>query len=177
MKIKFKGVPGEQHESVFMYGHTFKKGEAVEVTDPVAQRKLANHPHFEADGEVPPVDDRNLRTYVNTVMEAGLNTLQRAATQTAQQTNEAPPPAPEPPTPPALRSALEYQAMETSGKAPEVPKTAEQLRAELEQAEKAEKEAGDANPDAERARSAGAAKDQGPGPARGGDRGRSGSSR
>lgn len=152
MKVTFKGVPGEKHESVFMYGQNFKQGEAVEVTDPVAQRKLARHPHFETDGDAPVVDDANLRTYVNTVMEAGLTTLQRQAVQDGQQApREEPPPPPATATPRPVRSAAEYQAMETSGAAPVVPKTAEQLRAELEQAEQAEKGAADANADAERA--------------------------
>jgi hypothetical protein len=178
MKVTFKGVPGEQHESVYMYGHTFKKGEAVEVTDPMAQRKLANHPHFEADGEAPAVDDANLRAYVSTVMTAGQQALQRQATQQAQQNPPEPAPTPaQPPAPPALRSATEYQAMELSGRAPVVPKTAEQLRAELEQAEQTEKENADANADAQRAGDSDSAQAARAGSAGSGHAGRSGKGR
>jgi hypothetical protein len=175
MKVTFKGIPGEPNvKSLHMYGQNFPQGEAVEVTNPQAQRKLAAHPHFEADGEVPAVDDANLRTYVNTVMDAGLTTLHRAAEQKAQQkAAEAPPTPPEPPTPPALRSAQEYQTMELSGKAPVAPKTADELRAELEkaeEAEKAEKETTDANAHAQRAGHARAAQAEGAGPKPGGKR-------
>jgi type IV secretory pathway VirB10-like protein len=179
MKVTFKGIPGEPGvKSLHMYGQNFPLGEAVEVTDPHAQRKLAAHPHFEADGEVPAVDDANLRTYVNTVMDAGLTTLHRAAEQKAQQkAAEAPPTPPEPPTPPALRSAAEYQAMELSGKAPVAPKTADELRAELEKAEQAEKEATDANADAQRAGRARAAQAEGAGPKADSQRGQAGKGR
>lgn len=149
MKATFKGVPGEKHDSIYMYGQNFPLNEAVEVNDPRAARKLASHPHFETDGDVPVLDDANVRTYVNTVMEAGLTTLQRTATQAAQQTApESPPAPPATATPKPARSATEYQAMEMSGRAPEIPKTAEQLRAELEQAEQAEKETTDGDRDA-----------------------------
>jgi hypothetical protein len=46
MKITFTGVPGEEHDEIHAYGYTFKKGEAVDVTDKLAQTKLAGHPHF-----------------------------------------------------------------------------------------------------------------------------------
>jgi hypothetical protein len=179
MKVTFKGIPGEPGvKSLHMYGQNFPLGEAVEVTNPQAQRKLANHPHFDADGEAPPVDDANLRTYVNTVMDAGLTTLQSAAAQTAQQTATEPAPTPaEAPTPPALRSATEYQAMELSGRAPVAPKTAEELRAELEKAEQAEKETADANADAQRAGRARAAQAEGAGPKADSQRGQAGKGR
>lgn len=178
MKVTFKGVPGEKHESVYMYGQNFKQGEAVEVTDPVAQRKLARHPHFETDGDAPVVDDANLRTYVNTVMEAGLTTLQRQAVQDGQQApREEPPAPPATATPLPVRSAAEYQAMETSGRAPVVPKTAEQLRAELEEAEKAEKEGTDGTADAQRAGREDSAQAEGAGSAGARGAGRSGKGR
>lgn len=48
MKIKFIGVPGEDHASISQYGYTFPLGEPVEVESDVAVRKLSNHPHFVA---------------------------------------------------------------------------------------------------------------------------------
>ncbi len=54
MKIKFIGVPDEDHEAINMYGLHFPKGKFVEVDDKYAQYKLSNHPHFEvAKGEPP----------------------------------------------------------------------------------------------------------------------------
>lgn len=53
MKITFKGVPGEDHRSITMYGIVFPLGQAVEVDharNAMAVRKLSNHPHFEAEG-------------------------------------------------------------------------------------------------------------------------------
>lgn len=47
MKIKFIGVPGEEHSSINMYDQTFPLGRYVEVKEPVAMRKLGNHPHFQ----------------------------------------------------------------------------------------------------------------------------------
>lgn len=50
MKATFKGVPGEQHASVHMYGQDFPLGQAVEINNPQGRKKLANHPHFEVEG-------------------------------------------------------------------------------------------------------------------------------
>jgi hypothetical protein len=52
MKITFIGVPGEHHDSVSMYGHTFHLGRALDVTEPLVIRKLKNHPHFAAVDDV-----------------------------------------------------------------------------------------------------------------------------
>lgn len=52
MKITFTGVPGEDIEDITVYGYTFHKGKAVDVTDRLAQTKLSNHPHFKG-GDAP----------------------------------------------------------------------------------------------------------------------------
>lgn len=49
MKFTFIGVPGESHKTIHMYGTDMPLGEPVEVSA-VAARKLANHPHFMAEG-------------------------------------------------------------------------------------------------------------------------------
>lgn len=51
MKATFIGVPGEQHDSILMYGQVFPLGEAVTVTSELGMRKLAKHPHFEAKAD------------------------------------------------------------------------------------------------------------------------------
>jgi type IV secretory pathway VirB10-like protein len=171
MKVTFKGIPGEPDvKTLHMYGQNFERGKAVEVTDPRAQRKLAAHPHFEADGPPDMPNDAAIRGYVSSVMEAGLDAIKSTNAQAQQAQQEAPPPPPEPPTPPALRSAQEYQDMELSGKAPIAPETAEDLRAKLEKAEEAEKESTDANAHAQRSGRAGAAQAEGAGPKPGGKR-------
>lgn len=52
MKVKFKGAPGEDLKSITMYGTEFATGKSVDVSKMPhnLQRKLANHPHFEASG-------------------------------------------------------------------------------------------------------------------------------
>ena len=55
MKIKFTGVPGEEHEKLSMFGKEFWINKWVEVKDAYAQRVLSNHPHFECQGK--PVDN------------------------------------------------------------------------------------------------------------------------
>lgn len=47
MKIKFIGVPGEEHSSIRMYDQSFALGRYVEVKDAFAAKKLSNHPHFQ----------------------------------------------------------------------------------------------------------------------------------
>lgn len=47
MKFTFIGVPGEQHESLSMFGATFPLGESVEIEGDRAIAKLKAHPHFE----------------------------------------------------------------------------------------------------------------------------------
>jgi hypothetical protein len=53
MKVKFKGAPGEDLKSITMYGLEFGTGKSVDVSSlpRSQQRKLANHPHFEASGK------------------------------------------------------------------------------------------------------------------------------
>lgn len=51
-KIKFLGVPGEDHKSISQYGYQFPLGKAVTVDDPFAVRKLKTHPHFGVDDAV-----------------------------------------------------------------------------------------------------------------------------
>ena len=46
MLIKFIGVPGEEHDTIHMYGQDFPLGKPVEVTDPEAVKRLSRHPHF-----------------------------------------------------------------------------------------------------------------------------------
>lgn len=51
MKATFIGVPGEQHDSIYMYGQVFPLGKAVHVDNPLGQRKLSKHPHFTSTEE------------------------------------------------------------------------------------------------------------------------------
>jgi len=49
----FVGQEGEKEpESITMYGKTFKRGEAVEVQDEAAAKKLANNPEFKEAGGI-----------------------------------------------------------------------------------------------------------------------------
>lgn len=48
MKFTFNGEEAVTH----IYGLTFPKGEAVEVTDPFVMRKLSNHPQFVGEGDL-----------------------------------------------------------------------------------------------------------------------------
>lgn len=64
MQAKFIGVPGEPaHQELVMYGQVFPLGEWVEVMYAQGKRKLANHPHFEAqmgpEDEVTDVEVKN----------------------------------------------------------------------------------------------------------------------
>lgn len=63
MKIKFKGVPGEEHRSIPSYGYTFPLDKWVDVTNPEAIRKLKSHPHFEAKDDVTDVPHREVHDY------------------------------------------------------------------------------------------------------------------
>lgn len=166
MKATFKGIPNEPDvESVYMYGQTFRKGEAVEVTDPTARRKLANHAHFDAEvsDEDRKIDEQVKRDFAAAatagLMEAQADAIRRqAATAPAE-----PPPTPqEPPAPPALKSATDYQQrVEMGGGLPPQLSEAE-LRAQLAQREEQAaqaKETSDGN--AERAGDADSSADQG----------------
>lgn len=62
MQFIFKGVPGERHESINMYGTVFPLGEPVEMADSKFAAKLANHPHFEAVIETKVYDDDTAAT-------------------------------------------------------------------------------------------------------------------
>lgn len=46
MQFIFKGVPGESHDSLNMYGVEFPLGVPVNIDGEKAASKLANHPHF-----------------------------------------------------------------------------------------------------------------------------------
>lgn len=48
MQFVFKGVPGESHASINMYGTVFPLGDPTNIEGDKFVRKLANHPHFEA---------------------------------------------------------------------------------------------------------------------------------
>lgn len=47
MQFVFKGVPGESHASVNMYGTEFALGVPTDIGDAKFIAKLAIHPHFE----------------------------------------------------------------------------------------------------------------------------------
>jgi hypothetical protein len=51
-KIKFVGVPGEDLDTISMYGQDFPRGKAVDAKglSQTQVRKLASHPHFEVTG-------------------------------------------------------------------------------------------------------------------------------
>lgn len=151
MKVKFTGVPGEKHESVFMYGQTFPLNEEVDVTNPIAVSKLRNHPHFEStpSEEDKQLDEQVRREYAAAaqagLMEAQGNAIRRQAGPAA---------APAPTAPPAepnlrpLRSATEYQqVVEGAGVGTDL-RTA--LRPEEQQANTDAKETSDGTADGQR---------------------------
>lgn len=62
MQFVFKGVPGESHASLTMYGVDFPLGEPVNIEGDKIVGKLANHPHFEAVAETKTYDDGTTAT-------------------------------------------------------------------------------------------------------------------
>jgi len=57
MQFVFKGVPGESHASMNMYGTEFALGVPTNIEGDKFVKKLANHPHFEAVVETKTCDD------------------------------------------------------------------------------------------------------------------------
>jgi hypothetical protein len=73
MKIKYIGTPGEDHQSIHMYGTDFPLGKFVAVTDSLALRKLSNHPHFESHPEPSDVvEDAKIKNEFVAVASAAL---------------------------------------------------------------------------------------------------------
>jgi hypothetical protein len=73
MQIKFIGVPGEDHNSLRMYGKDYPIGEYVETTDPLAIQKMSNHPHFKAKASAAEdVQDAEVKGEFAAVIDAGL---------------------------------------------------------------------------------------------------------
>lgn len=73
MKATFTGVPGEQHASVHMYGQDFPLNEAVTLNNPMAKRKLANHPHFKVQEEASDnAEDAQIRREFSGATDAAL---------------------------------------------------------------------------------------------------------
>jgi hypothetical protein len=93
MKATFKGVPGEQHASVHMYGQDFPLGEAVTLNNEMARRKLANHPHFEVTTEASDeVEDAKIKSELDKATEAALAEVEAkkaAEAEAARQAAEA----------------------------------------------------------------------------------------
>lgn len=75
MKVKFKGAPGEDLKSITMYGLEFATGKSVDVSSLPRnqQRKLANHPHFEASGK--DIEDLQYREMTNDTQRDGASQL------------------------------------------------------------------------------------------------------
>lgn len=121
MKATFTGVPGEQHDSVHMYGQDFPLNKAVTVNTSVARRKLANHPHFKVQAEKSDeADDAQIKREFTGAAEAGLADAEAQRLADEERAREAsiasrtPAPAPQEQTPEPMRSAQEYQQrMET----------------------------------------------------------------
>lgn len=62
MKIKFTGVPGEDLDTISMYGYDFPRGKFVEVQGAQAIGKLSRHPFFEAkDDPANAVEDAQIK--------------------------------------------------------------------------------------------------------------------
>jgi hypothetical protein len=79
MKATFKGVPGEDHQSVHMYGQDFPLGKAVEINSVQGRNKLANHPHFEVSGAPDdPVEDAKIKREFAGATEAALDPIAEA---------------------------------------------------------------------------------------------------
>ena len=164
MKATFIGVPGEDHDALYMYGQVFPKGKAVSITSPLGMRKLANHPHFETTAEPKDeVEDVQIKREFSGAVEAAL----------AEKANEppAPPPAEPAPRPPEptlapVRSASEYQdrfekaPVTVAGHMPETVKSAAEYQ-ELEMSGGIH-----GNADASATGDADLAQDQGGGPGR-----------
>lgn len=186
MKATFKGVPGEEHESINMYGQTFKKGEAVDVNDPRAIAKLRNHPHFDVEESE---EDRKLNEQVKRefaaaatagLMEAQANAIRRE--QAAAPAEPVVTPTPPEPLQPALHSAQEYVDRIESGAGLPPQLTKEQLQEQLAQREEQEAQAQQAQESTDAsnrsaARNEDPAKDQGRRAAADAERGRTGKGR
>lgn len=85
MLVKFIGVPGEEHEAISMYGYHFPKGEAVDVTDPEAIRRLARHPHFAHKPDKPtPAADAAQLAELQTLTAAAVEPIEQAKAEEQQ---------------------------------------------------------------------------------------------
>lgn len=77
MQFVFKGVPGESHESINMYGTVFPLGEPTNIEGDKFVAKLANHPHFCAVHE--PVATEETQTHESTGEPPTLDELKAEA--------------------------------------------------------------------------------------------------
>lgn len=90
MKATFKGVPGERHDSIHMYGQDFPLGEAVTLTSETARRKLEHHPHFEVQGEPGDnADDAKIRSEFSGAAAAALDPIAEAKAAEERSVQEA----------------------------------------------------------------------------------------
>lgn len=60
--MKFRYIGEAPNGPIEQYGHIFTPGEAVEVTDETAVRKLKAHKFFEADSDDAPVRNKGGRS-------------------------------------------------------------------------------------------------------------------
>lgn len=153
MKVTFIGVPGEKHESMHMYGQDFPLNKAVDVTNPTAMRKLANHPHFKAEATAEDMKlDQQVSQDFMAAATAGMAQAHKDAMQRPHGPHALASAAPAPtaaPTGQALRSAQEYVERVEQGGGGGIPQLSEeqleeqlkQRRAEREAREKAQQQA------------------------------------
>jgi hypothetical protein len=176
MKATFNGVPGEEHDSLYMYGQVFPKGKAVSVSSPLGARKLANHPHFTTSAEPKDeVEDAEIKREFTAAAAAALAEKEAAAPAPTPAPEPAPTPAPTP-APEPLKSALDYQARYESVPAAAAGHMPETVKSAAEYQELELKGGIHGNADAGTAGDADSSQDQGVRPAGRGGRGRSGRS-
>ncbi len=105
MKATFIGVPGEEHDTINMYGQEFPLGKAVRVESRQAMRKLQGHPHFKVEAEPSDnAEDATIRREFTAATDASLADVQarnaaeearaaEASTMAARAATPVPPPA------------------------------------------------------------------------------------
>lgn len=83
MKAKFIGVPGQPEISrITMYGQLFFKDEWTDVPKGLAEKKLANHPHFESKLDKSEIaEDANIKGEFDAQLDSALRSIEAAKAQ------------------------------------------------------------------------------------------------
>lgn len=131
MKAKFIGVPGQPEISrITMYGQLFFKDEWTDVPKGLAEKKLANHPHFESKLDKSEIaEDAKIKGEFDKMVAAEANRIEETQEQDEQaQSDQAEANAKADEVVDAskddvISSALEYQLAESAAPAVAAPLT------------------------------------------------------